>query len=190
MAFECRQHHYHVHADNVVLEFLRDGHPVAPGEEGEVVVTGLVNRAMPLIRYRIGDLGALSARPCPCGRGLPTMELIAGRKEDVLLADGERKISPITVVAFMYDVLNDVPEITHYQIRQRAVGDFEVVVVAGPAADRPTLAEALRQRLPPLLGDNSRIEVCFVETLPRTPSGKAQIVFNELYRPGNPGWDG
>jgi phenylacetate-CoA ligase len=181
MAFECRQHRYHIHADNVVLEFLRDGQPVEPGEVGEIVVTGLVNRAMPLIRYCIGDMGALGVQPCPCGRGLPTMKVITGRKEDMLLTADRRELPPLIVLAAMHDFMNRSQYIAHYQLRQQALDRFQVRVVPQPAVDRSLLTEAVRDYLCSLLGSRSKIDVRFVESLPQGKTGKVRIVFNEMY---------
>ena len=80
IACECEEHHgLHVNADAVYVEVLRpDGTPARPAETGMVVVTDLHNRAMPLIRYQIGDMAAWASRPCPCGRGLPLLEQVEG----------------------------------------------------------------------------------------------------------------
>ncbi len=182
MAFECCHHHYHIHADNVVLEFLRDGQPVEPGLVGEIVATGLTNRAMPLIRYCTGDLGALNPQPCPCGRGLPTIKVLTGRKEDTLLTADGREISPLTVLATMHDFINHFDHIAHYQLRQQAPNRFQILIVPESTTDRPALTKAIRNCLRPILGQTSEIEVCFVESLPRGETGKAHIVFNEMLR--------
>ena len=88
VAYECPRHRYHLAADNVAVEFVRDGRPARPGEEGEILLTGLTNNAMPLIRYAIGDVGVPGDEICPCGRGFPTMQLIQGRVDDfVVLPD-------------------------------------------------------------------------------------------------------
>lgn len=91
MAWECREKNgYHVDADSIVLEILDDeGRPVKPGETGRAVVTGLINRMMPLVRYELGDLMVASDRRCACGRTLPMIERVEGRLKDVLvLPDG------------------------------------------------------------------------------------------------------
>ena len=75
--------HLHVQSENVLLEILRpDGAPCAPGEIGRVIVTDLHNFAMPLIRYELGDQAA-PGLPCACGRGLPVLEMVAGRTHDL-----------------------------------------------------------------------------------------------------------
>jgi phenylacetate-CoA ligase len=70
IASECERHEgLHVNMDHLFVELLRpDGAPAAPGEEGAVVVTELINRGQPLIRYAVGDVAVLSGRPCGCGR--------------------------------------------------------------------------------------------------------------------------
>jgi phenylacetate-CoA ligase len=95
MAVECPGHdHYLVHAENVYLEVLRDdGSPCAPGETGRVVITALHNFAMPLIRYELGDYAELGG-DCPTGRGLPTLNRIAGRVRNMLRDPTGRMASP------------------------------------------------------------------------------------------------
>jgi phenylacetate-coenzyme A ligase PaaK-like adenylate-forming protein len=79
VACECRHHRDHVAADSVVCELVRDGRLVGPGEQGAILLTGLTNRAMPLLRYAIGDVGAASDERSPCGRGFPVTQLIERR---------------------------------------------------------------------------------------------------------------
>jgi phenylacetate-CoA ligase len=86
IAVECTEGRMHVNADSIYVEVLRGGEPAQPGELGEIVITPLDSYGMPLIRYRVGDLGiAASQAPCPCGRGLPVIERVIGRTSDVLV---------------------------------------------------------------------------------------------------------
>ena len=92
-AMECEAHKgLHVCIPVQQIEILRpDGSPTSPGELGEVVVTCLVNWAMPLIRYRIGDLAAWGEDRCPCGRSWPLLKEVAGRTRDLFVKkDGTR----------------------------------------------------------------------------------------------------
>jgi phenylacetate-CoA ligase len=93
LALQCPDHeHYHVQAEGVVVEVLDDdSRPCGPGQLGRVVVTPLHNFAMPLIRYDIGDYAEVGA-PCACGRGLPVLTRILGRKQNMLtLPSGEQR---------------------------------------------------------------------------------------------------
>lgn len=104
MAWECMEHSgYHIDIDNVVMEFVKDGVP-APSERGEILVTGLLNYAMPLIRYRIGDIGISSDEMCQCGRGLPLMKAIEGRAGDFLVFPHGRLISPRDIMSELFSV--------------------------------------------------------------------------------------
>src|SRR5262249_53713471 len=79
IASECELHQgLHINADSVYCE-------VTGGSHGKLLVTDLTNRAMPLIRYQIGDVVVGSDRVCRCGRGLPVLERIEGREADYVL---------------------------------------------------------------------------------------------------------
>ncbi len=82
IACECEHHAgMHLNIEHLYIEFLRvDGSAAAADEEGAIVITDLLNRGMPLIRYRIEDVGVPSARRCSCGRGLPLMERVSGTR--------------------------------------------------------------------------------------------------------------
>ena len=82
IAMECPEHRgLHIFADLFQVEVLDgEGKPAEAGQPGEVVVTGLTGRYMPLIRFRTGDIAVRSGEPCPCGRGLPLLERIEGRE--------------------------------------------------------------------------------------------------------------
>jgi phenylacetate-CoA ligase len=91
MATQCpEQARYHV-AETILLEVVdAEGQPCTPGQAGRILVTDLINFATPVIRYEIGD-HAETGGPCPCGRGMPTVERFLGRERSlVLLPDGSR----------------------------------------------------------------------------------------------------
>jgi phenylacetate-CoA ligase len=79
-ATRCEAGRYHVNNEHCVVEILDEkGRPCPPGETGRIVITGLSNLAMPLIRYDTGDLAEVAAGPCPCSRTLPVIGEIVGR---------------------------------------------------------------------------------------------------------------
>ena len=87
IACECEVvPHYHVAAENVLVEIVDDeGRDVRHGDRGRVVVTGLYNFAMPFIRYAIGDVAVAGGRQCPCGRSLPIIETVLGRTRNAFV---------------------------------------------------------------------------------------------------------
>lgn len=87
VGMECDRHTgYHVNSDNVRVEVVDyAGQPVAPGEEGRVVITDLHNAAAPFIRYAIGDIGTMAPdEPCACGKPFPLLASVDGRLQDVV----------------------------------------------------------------------------------------------------------
>jgi len=146
IAFECPSGSgcYHVQADNLLLEILADGKPAGPGAVGEVVVTPFNCRAMPLIRYRLGDLAAWGG-PCPCGSALPTLQHLHGRENDIITTTSGRRLTPQAVnCAFCGH-----QELGRYRVRQHRRGVFTLELDApdGPAGLRA--AECLREILDP-----------------------------------------
>ncbi|MFZ5562992.1 MAG: phenylacetate--CoA ligase family protein [Thermodesulfobacteriota bacterium] len=76
---------YHVNAELCMVEIVdTDGQPCKPGRKGRLLVTGLANDAMPLIRYDTGDLAEALEGPCPCGRTLPSFGMVHGRYNSIV----------------------------------------------------------------------------------------------------------
>jgi phenylacetate-CoA ligase len=91
VAFECpEQNGMHVWEDHFLLEVLHPEtlNPVAPGEVGEIVLTNLSRRGMPILRYRTRDLASFDGRPCACGRTHRRLSRIQGRTDDMLIVKG------------------------------------------------------------------------------------------------------
>ncbi|MHC4178465.1 MAG: phenylacetate--CoA ligase family protein [Planctomycetota bacterium] len=130
IACECERHEgLHVNADAVYVELLRaDGTPTEPGEPGMVVVTDLANRAMPMIRYQVGDMATWAGRACSCGRGLPLLEKIEGRIADYVVTPQGELVSGISLTE-NFAVL--VPGLAQLQIVQEEVDRFTFRIVKG-----------------------------------------------------------
>jgi phenylacetate-CoA ligase len=101
IAWQCPDGEMHVNSDVVHLEAVDEaGHALPPNREGELVATLLVNRAMPLLRYRTGDRGLLRPGRCTCGSSLPLLGAVTGRTADILIMrDGRRISKPLKVEA-------------------------------------------------------------------------------------------
>lgn len=174
-ASECDHGRLHLWPDAGVVEIVggEDGSPVPRGRSGELVCTGLSNLDMPLVRYRVGDRGALSAsrEGCPCGRGLPVIERIEGRVSDNLLTpDGRR-------VFWLNPVFYDLP-VREGQIVQTALAKVHVNVVPGAGFDDACERE-LRDRLVQRLGSVD-VVVHRVDEIAREANGKLKPVVNRL----------
>ncbi|MFN7991119.1 MAG: AMP-binding protein [Candidatus Micrarchaeia archaeon] len=172
VAWECPQEHrLHVCSSSVILEILdAKGKPRKSGE-GEVALTTLHNLAMPLIRFRIGDLASWG-KECPCGRGWPVLGSIAGRSgETVRLPSG--RIRPTFAFNVLYDSEFRFDGISQFQIVQESPEVFVFRYIpsdGGPT--REVLSEIEKRIRRACLGED--IEVGFQETdsISKSPSGK------------------
>jgi phenylacetate-CoA ligase len=82
-----------VHPEYGIIEVIdADGNVVDEGKEGEIVCTSFINRAMPLIRYKLGDNVIASKQHCSCGRNFPVIENIVGRVDDILITPDGRPL--------------------------------------------------------------------------------------------------
>ena len=126
----------HINSETALVEIVKDGRQVPPGEVGEIVVTRLDNFAMPFIRYRSGDLGVMAQSACGCGRSLPLLEKVEGRLQDAIVTADGRIVSGLLFAHMM----KDCPEIKEFQIHQLAMNRLLIMVVLN--CDRPFLKTA------------------------------------------------
>jgi len=176
LAFECKAHSgYHIISDHVVMEFLKDGHDVNPGESGEVVITGLSNHTMPLIRYKLGDIAVPLKEKCSCGRGLPLIKHIEGRKDDYLTLPSGKKISPR-----MINVIENISGIKAYKTIQEAKERFVVKLVKSKDFSEKTIDEVKKQIRKGCLGEEVNVDVELVNEIPKERSGKIRAVVSKV----------
>lgn len=182
LAAQCGEHEgYHISAENVVLEFVKDGEHVAAGENGQMLVTSLRNFGMPFIRYRIGDIGKPSDEICSCGRGLPLLSAIEGRISDFMAVYDKRlghivpigPVYPIVLYAMMSIPARDV------RVVQESLDRIVVRVVKGEhySRDHTTLIVGNLQKF---LGTDITVEVEFADSLPPLPSGKRSAFVSKV----------
>jgi phenylacetate-CoA ligase len=95
---QCEAGRYHINPDYGIVEIVKNGENLPPGETGDIVCTGFVNRIMPLIRYNTGDVGSLSPEKCSCGRIFPLMNRIEGRRDEFIVTRDNRHISRLASV--------------------------------------------------------------------------------------------
>lgn len=171
---QCGHGRLHVLTETGVIEILRaDGSPAAAGEVGELVMTNMINRAMPLIRYRIGDTGILAREEqCPCGRETPILESLTGRTNDFVVTEDGRRIRPVGV--FM-----GTPMVKAAQFVQEQAGSVVVKIVPREgfgADDRRKVAEELDAEL----GHSIRYQIEIVDELPFGANGKLQHIISKI----------
>ncbi|MNL18895.1 Phenylacetate-coenzyme A ligase [compost metagenome] len=203
IGFQCphsKGAEHHLHADHQFVELIdrRTREPAGPGGFGEIVVTNLNRRVMPLIRYKIGDLGRWVEGDCPCGRSMPRLELL-GRSDDVVIVAGhvfpyaefQRAASTVEGLSSMIQLEATLEgHQDHLVVRAELVGEdlgldasqLQRLLADGVSRKIPLLAEVKAKGL---LAD-LRFEVLPAGGLPRLErTGKVKrIIDQRLVKPG------
>jgi phenylacetate-CoA ligase len=174
---ECDHHRgHHLFEEYGICEIVDDdGEPLPVGTPGRLVGTGLHNMAMPLLRYDVGDIAALSDEKCTCGRTLPLMGLVATRQGDIVSTPDGRLLPPLMVLRpFMY-----VEGIKGSQFVQHSLTDYTARI----ATDRELAQEEVDELVSNLrvrLGGPANIRVEQMEEIPRSANQKFRRVVSEV----------
>lgn len=171
IACECEEHKgLHLNADSI--------YATTDPTTGHLYVTDLINRAMPLIRYRVGDVVAPSSRLCRCGRGLPLIERVEGREADYVVTPSGRLISGISLTDHFATLI---PGTAQVQIVQESLTDLLIRIV--PDDD---FTEESRRKIAALVhdtfGDGVGHEIELVDAIPQEPSGKYRFCISRVQR--------
>lgn len=179
-AAECPEHNgYHMAIENAVVEFLKDGKPVSPGEPGKIVITDLTNYATPLIRYEIGDIGIPSDENCSCGIKLPLMKSVKGRILDNIITPDGKNIGGVffrTIIA-KYNFSG----IKRYQIIQTEINQLLMKIVIDKRLNKVEFDKLLKV-LKSYFGEDMEIKVVFVDKIKPNKSGKFIPVISKINR--------
>lgn len=196
IASECEVHDgLHINADSLYAETASSGEVVRSwGREepnhhlttsqphhpatGKLLVTDLTNRAMPLIRYEIGDVVVGSGRTCRCGRGLPMIERVEGREADYVVTPSGSLISGISLTENFALLIDGAAQV---QIVQESLHHLLIRMVADESfgdSSRRQIAKLVHDTFGPTV----RFEVELVDAIPQEPSGKYRFCISKVAR--------
>jgi len=175
IAFECPQGGLHISHDNLLVEFIVNGRPAEAGEQAEMVITNLNEWVHPLVRYKVGDVAAPSAKSCACGRTLPLIEELGGRVHDLIRTPQGRVIHGL----FFTHLFDRLPEVAQFRVIQKRVDGFKIeIIVHGDSAERAI--RSVENAVQDSLGEPMEVEVLVVDALPAAASGKTRWIVSEL----------
>ena len=184
VAFECEeQDGLHVWSDHFFVEVLdENGEQVAEGEKGELVLTSLTKEALPIIRYRTGDITRLLESECSCGRTTPRISRLLGRADDMLIVRGIN-VFPSQIE----DVIVKIPEVTeHFQVLlDRNVKMLDEITVkveleenafTGELKDLAAVRRHVENELKGVLNIRTNVELVEKGTIPRSEGKSKKVV--------------
>ena len=181
IASECPEHSgYHISAENVIVEIVDDADKLVPvGGEGRIVVTSLHNYGMPFIRYDIGDVGVSSDKSCPCGRGLPLLDAINGRTDDVIFTKSGKSIP---IAALNCDFLASLG-VEQFRILQESYEKVVVKIVFAKESEREhvnKVARRIERHFKSELGGDIDVVVELVDQIVPTRIGKRRMFISNV----------
>ncbi len=171
MANECPKGGLHIPAEGMLIEI---DSPDTTGL-GEIVVTNLFSNAMPIIRYRTGDMGRMLRESCPCGRALPRLDSIEGRRTDFLVTPSGRVIHALAIIY----PLRESPFVKQFQVVQETL-DKVVLRIVPETNLSSTERQGLMQKAQGVLGAGIQITVESVDEIPPLASGKYRYVISNI----------
>ena len=160
MAFECEKHHLHIQENICILDFYKNSN--------ELVVTSLVNRFMPIIKYRLGDVGKIES--CVCNNKNDIVVLQGGRIGNLIV--GTNILGDYFFDQLIWDINRTYEDsIYAFQAIQREVDNFELRLVKGSAYNT-TIYNLLKKRMEMEFKRNLKVDVIFVDCIPFGRNGK------------------
>lgn len=172
IAMECAEGRMHINCRDLYLEI---DSPDPYTEPGEILITQLNNYAMPFIRYRIGDVGMLSAEPCPCGNDLPVLAELLGRST----ATFRTRTGTLIHAGYFTRQFYGVKGVEQFQIIQETFKHCVLKVVVNrqwTEATRRSLVQCIQKAL----GGDVVVTVKFVDYIPVSASGKREYTISKV----------
>jgi phenylacetate-coenzyme A ligase PaaK-like adenylate-forming protein len=177
----------HVNEDHFIVEAIDpvSGEPVPDGTPGELVFTTVTKQALPLLRYRTGDIASLNRQPCRCGRTLTRMSKVIGRRDDMLVLSGVN-VYPSEVERILLAEPDLAPD--YLLVVDKRTVPSRLICCCENRMAVSSSPGAIEQRLRDALGVRVRLEILPPGTVPRTEVGKAvRVVTWESGEPPLPG---
>jgi len=172
IASECEHRQgLHINADQLLLE------TVGGDDSGysDVVITDLHNYGMPFVRYVNGDLAVPDDTDCTCGRGLPRLKRVEGRKLDAI----RTRAGSILPGEFFPHMLKDVAGVIRFQVVQRSLDSLDLSIVRGDRFDSAAV-DHIRREISAVIGDGTRVDIHFVDAIPTLANGKFRVTISEI----------
>lgn len=171
IAQECEKHDgMHINAENLYVEIAQLETKIPVNDEiGDIIITDMWNYGMPMIRYKMGDMGTLSDGMCSCGRGLPILKNIAGRTADIFYTPGKKCVAAVTLVLYLVD---EAPGLLgQVQVIQDKLDHLTIRMTKDPPPTEQ-IKRYQKKTVRRLFGNTMKVSFEEVDEIPREKSGK------------------
>ena len=176
MASECEKHNgLHINIDHLILETVDEKNNGVIDLPGDIAITDLHNYGMPFIRYVNGDVGIKSKEKCTCGRALPILKSVEGRKLDAIKTIDGR----ILPGEFFPRLMRGMKGVERYQFVQEKIDKLVVKLVKNEGFDQSSI-NYINNKIKGALGNNISVNIRFVDEIELTMSGKYRVAISQL----------
>ncbi len=176
IAHECPHGNMHITAESIIVEIVdHEGNPLPAGHSGEIVITHLDSHDFPFIRYKTGDVGALSEDTCSCGRGLPILKNIEGRTTDFIITPDGKIMHGLSLVY----VLRELEGIKEFKIIQEKPDCFIINIVKDSVfktENETLIKDGFKKRI----GTDIKIIFNYLPEIKAENSGKFRYVVSNI----------
>lgn len=176
IAHQCPAGGMHISAEDMIVEIVDSAENIVPdGVQGEIIVTHMATSDFPFIRYKTGDIGALSTKACACGRSLPLLEQIEGRTTDFVIAEDGTMMHGLALIY----VLRELSGIEEFKIIQETQLLTNILIVPTGSVSQELnnkIVEGIKARL----GSNVVVNLDVVSAIPAEKSGKFRYVISKV----------
>jgi phenylacetate-CoA ligase len=179
--YECPHKGWHISSEHAFLEFLdKKGQPVTQGQGGDIYITHITNDYMPLIRYKVGDMGASLPGVCSCGRGLPLMNVSVTKESDIFTLSNRNTYSSEIFDYINLAVSKTYPgAILQFRVVQKGADNFHVEFIGG-SNQWERGKNLFKKKMKEELGEEVEVDFNKVSEIMREPSGKLRYFVSEI----------
>lgn len=180
LVMQCKKESYHIISEYGIVELIdKNGEVVTKeGESGEIVATGFNNYAMPLIRYRSGDIAIYSAQKCSCGRHFPLLKSIEGRLQEFVVTKNGDLIPLGPAIFGIHDT--EWTKVKQVQFQQEEKGKLIINIVKDQSSSDIEIKEYVLKLLSARLKGQFELKAKIVDDIPRTERGKYRYLIQKL----------
>jgi phenylacetate-CoA ligase len=176
IAHECEKGKLHINSENVYIEIIdKDGKHCQDGTVGEIIVTELNNRMMPIIRYKMGDFGSIENKKCICGRELPILKGVYGRIYDVINTPDGKKYHPAFFNYILKELKSKKMGVKQIQVLQSNINELIFYIVPERNYDNRT-TETISSIIAQKMSNKITLNYKLVDKIEREKSGKFRLV--------------
>ena len=180
LIMQCEKGNYHSIVEYGITELIEitEGYLSGDEQRREVVGTGFLNYAMPLIRYKTGDIVVLTDRACSCGKKYPIIERIEGREQEYIVTKNNDAIPLNTAIFSIHE--KEWANVKKIQFLQEKKGELVIFLIPSALANPPELAAYVLSLFKQKLGDHFTLEIKVVDEIQLTERGKQRILIQKI----------